>query len=448
MKRSFDYIVIGAGSGGLASARRAAKYGKNVAIIESTYLGGTCVNVGCVPKKITWNACHILEELKYARHYGISVPTHVFDFNEFKKRRDAYLYKLNEIYRKNLINDNVSLIRGLASFKDAKTIEVQGAGDFTAPHILIATGSAVIKPNIPGSEFLSTSDDFFALDTIPRRVLIIGNGYIAAETSNVFNTLGTETSIAIRGGEFLGKFDRSITELLTETMTEDGIKLLMNREVVEVRKEENEYTAVFSNGETVKTDFILVAIGRAPNTSKLNLKATGVIQDKLKHVLVDEYENTNIEGIHAVGDVTGKLQLTPVAVAAGRKLADRLFGGISDAKFDYDLVPTVMFTHPPIGTIGYTERAAREKYRDDIKVYISKFNNMYYALGDKKVPTLMKLICLGIEEKVIGLHAIGRNADEMIQGFGIAMKMGATKKDFDNTAAIHPTASEEFVTMR
>lgn len=448
MQRSFDYIVIGAGSGGLASARRAAKYGKSVAIIESTYLGGTCVNVGCVPKKVTWNACHILEELRYAESYGISVQSHEFDFTEFKKRRDGYVSKLNDIYHNNLRNDNVTLIRGLATFKDANTIEVEGEGEFTAPHILIATGSTAIKPQIPGSEFLSTSDDFFALDILPHRVLVIGNGYIAAELSNVFNTLGVETAIAIRGTDFLGRFDRSITEQLAAVMLEEGVNFLWDREVVEVKKEENEYIAVFQNGETFKADFILAAIGRSPNTSKLNLKAAGIIQDRFNNVRVDEYENTNVEGVYAVGDVTGNLQLTPVAIAAGRKLSDRLFGGIPDAKMDYDLVPTVMFTHPPIGSIGFTEQSARQKYGDEIKVYSAKFNNMYYALGAKKVPTFMKLVCLGPEEKVIGLHAIGRNVDEMIQGFSVAIKMGATKRDFDNTVAIHPTASEEFVTMR
>jgi glutathione reductase (NADPH) len=205
---------------------------------------------------------------------------------------------------------------------------------------------------------------------------------------------------------------------------------------------------VFQNGEVVETDLILTAIGRTANVERLNLKAAGLEQDMFGNIKVDEYENTNVEGIYAVGDVTGKLQLTPVAVAAGRKLADRLFGGVPDAKLDYNLVPTVMFTHPPIGTIGLTEQAARQMHGDDVKVYSSKFNNMYYAVGEKKVPTFMKLVCLGTDEKVIGLHAVGRNVDEMIQGFAVAIKMGATKRDFDNTVAIHPTASEEFVTMR
>jgi glutathione reductase (NADPH) len=448
MHRSFDLIVIGAGSGGLGAARRAAKYGRSVALIESSSLGGTCVNVGCVPKKVTWNVCSILEELKYARHYGITVPSHEFDFNDFKMRRDAYIHKLNDIYRNNLRNDNVNLIKGVATFKDAKTLEIEGEGELTASHILIATGSRPIKPDIPGSEFLSLSDDFFALDKIPKRVLLIGNGYIAAELSNVFNSLGAETSIAIRDRNFLGRFDRSIAEHLAACMEEEGVKFLWDRELVEVRKEENGLKAVFQNGEVVETDLILTAIGRTANVERLNLKAAGLEQDMFGNIKVDEYENTNVEGIYAVGDVTGKLQLTPVAVAAGRKLADRLFGGVPDAKLDYNLVPTVMFTHPPIGTIGLTEQAARQMHGDDVKVYSSKFNNMYYAVGEKKVPTFMKLVCLGTDEKVIGLHAVGRNVDEMIQGFAVAIKMGATKRDFDNTVAIHPTASEEFVTMR
>jgi glutathione reductase (NADPH) len=448
VQRSFDFIVIGAGSGGLACARKAASLGKNVAIIESTYLGGTCANVGCVPKKITWNFTTILEELRFSQDYGISSPNTQVSYSEFKKRRDNHVRKLNEAFQSHLNSEGISIIKGYASFKSSHTLEVEGAGELTAPHILISTGAYAVLPNIPGKEHLKTSDDFFKLSEIPNKVLIIGNGYIAGELSNLMHSFGSDVTIAIRGCDFIRQFDLTMSKHLARVLSEDGVKFMWNHEVGEVRKETDGLTAVFTDGNEKKFDFILAAIGRVANVTRLNLEAVGVQLNERGNIKVDEYENTNVEGIYAMGDVTGKLQLTPVAVAAGRKLADRLFGGVPDAKLDYNLVPTVMFTHPPIGTIGLTEQAARQMHGDDVKVYSSKFNNMYYAVGEKKVPTFMKLVCLGTDEKVIGLHAVGRNVDEMIQGFAVAIKMGATKRDFDNTVAIHPTASEEFVTMR
>ena len=443
MKKIYDYLVLGAGSGGLASARRAAKHGKKVGIIESDRLGGTCVNQGCVPKKVMWNAASLLDDMKISESYGISFQ-HSSSFQVLKQNRDQYVSRLNTIYRNNLTKDNIDIIQGWGTFLDPTTIQV-GSQAYSSTNILIATGSSPILPNIEGKELLSTSDDFFLSTSLPPKVLVIGNGYITAELAGIFRSFGVDTSIMIRGQAFLRTFDQEIGELIQKLYCSQGIKFILDSEAVKVTRSQGglvvqtkdsaeEYSAVYS------------AIGRAANTSGMGLEKIGCRLDS-GHILADEADRTNIPGIYAIGDVVGKVNLTPVAVAAGRKLSDRLFGG-KKALMDYRNVPTVVFSHPPIGTVGMTEAEAKAKY-GEVRVYKTQFNSMYYALADEKqkVPTFMKIVVAGDNEVVVGLHGCGRGIDEMIQGFAVAMKMGATKEDFDNTVAIHPTASEEFVTL-
>lgn len=446
----FDYLVIGGGSGGLASARRAAHYGAKVAVIESGRLGGTCVNVGCVPKKVMWNAASVAEALHDARDYGFEVKPGPFDWNRVKVARDAYVKRLNDIYARNLGMDGVTSIEGYAKFVGPKTVEVDGerhSGD----HVCIAVGGRPRWPNIPGGELGISSDGFFELERLPEKVAVVGAGYIAVELAGIFNTLGAEVTLFIRHDHFLRSFDAMVRETLMETMLNAGVNVETGREVVRVdRLDDGRLSITESRGAKVEPfDEIVWAIGRVPNTDELNLPSTEVKTDDGGNIPVDAFQNTNVDGIYAVGDVTGKYPLTPVAIAAGRKLSDRLFGGKSDAKLDYENIPTVVFSHPPIGTVGLTEDEAHQLYgTDGVKCYTTRFTNMYHALTERRAPTAMKLICVGAHEKVVGVHVIGLGADEMMQGFGVAVRMGATKADFDRTVAIHPTAAEELVTLR
>jgi glutathione reductase (NADPH) len=441
MKKIYDYLVIGAGSGGMASARRAAKYGKKVGIIESKELGGTCVNLGCVPKKIMWNSANLLEDSKVSEGYGISF-TNATSFSALKRNRDAYILKLNNIYQTNLQKENIEIIKGTGRFDSPKTVKV-GSDVYCSDNILIATGSSPLLPNFPGKEFLYTSDDFFKLESLPKKVLVIGNGYIAAELAGIFNTYGVDTTIIIRGQRFLSGFDHDISAFLHKIYASEGIKFIFSSEIQSISRSDDDFL-VKINDNLEKYSYVISSIGRTPNTYGLNLEGLGI---KLQsgHVYTDEFDNTTVPGIYAVGDVVDKPKLTPVAIAAGRKLSDRLFGN-KVAKMEYNYIPTVVFSHPPIGSVGLTELQARDLY-PDTKVYKTQFNSMFYAVSSHKVPTLIKLIVAGKDEKVVGLHGIGRGMDEIVQGFAVAIKMGATKKDFDSTIAIHPTVSEEFVTL-
>ncbi len=445
----FDYLVIGGGSGGLASARRAARHGAKVGLIESGRLGGTCVNVGCVPKKVMWNAASIAEALHDARDYGFEAEAGRFDWNRVKAARDAYVQRLNGIYARNLGVDEVTHIEGYAKFVGPKTVEVNGerhSGD----HVLIAVGGRPKWPNIPGAELGMSSDGFFELDHLPERVAVVGAGYIAVELAGIFNTLGAETTLFIRHEHFLRSFDAMLRETLMEAMLNDGVNIETGQQIVRVdRLDDGQLCVTESRGTKVEPFGALVwAIGRVSNTEQLGLDSTGVAMDEAGNIPVDALQNTNVDGVYAVGDVTGKWQLTPVAIAAGRKLADRVFGGQAEAKLDYDNIPTVVFSHPPIGTVGLTESEAHRLYGDGVTCFTTSFTNMYHALTTRKTPTAMKLVCVGAHDKVVGVHVLGMGADEMMQGFAVAVRMGATKADFDRTVAIHPTAAEELVTMR
>ncbi len=450
MVKEYDYIVIGGGSGGIASANRAAMHGAKVILFEGKEVGGTCVNVGCVPKKVMWYGAQIAETLhRYAGEYGFDVTINKFDFATLKANRQAYIDRIHGSYERGFDSNGVERVYEYARFVDPHTVEVAGER-YTAPHILIATGGHALYPNIPGSEYGITSDGFFELDEVPKRTAVIGAGYIAVEVAGVLNALGSDTHLFVRKDRPLRTFDKDIVDVLVDQMAKSGPTLHTHANATEVVKNaDDSLTISFDNGETITVDCLIWAIGRAANTSGFGLEKTGVELTERGNIYSDEFENTSVPGIYALGDVTGKLDLTPVAVKAGRQLSERLFNNKVDAKLDYTDVATVVFSHPAIGAIGLTEEKAIAKYgAENIKVYKSSFTPMYTALGDNRQLSTMKLVTLGEDEKIIGLHGIGYGVDEMIQGFSVAIKMGATKADFDNTVAIHPTGSEEFVTMR
>ena len=448
----FDYLVIGGGSGGIASANRAAMYGKKVALIEAKYLGGTCVNVGCVPKKVMWFAGQIADACRYGPDYGFAIDIkeqlRTFSWSKLVASRSAYISRIHASYERVLGNNKVTVIKGYGRFVDAHTVEVNGE-HYTADHITVATGGEPEVPDVPGAEYGIDSDGFFNLTERPDRVAVFGAGYIAVELAGVLNALGSQTHLLVRKHKPLRNFDDMLSDTLVEIMATEGPQLHTNSVPREVIKEnDGSLTVHLENGNAINVDTVIWAIGRKPHTAGINLAAAGVAFDAQGYILVDKYQNTNVTGIYAVGDNIGKVQLTPVAVAAGRRLSERLFNNKPNEHMDYDNVATVVFSHPPIGTVGLSEQAAREQYSDEIKVYTTRFTAMYSAVTTHRQPSCMKLVTLGAEEKIIGLHVIGYGADEMLQGFAVAVKMGATKADFDNTVAIHPTSAEEFVTMR
>jgi len=446
--REFDYIVIGGGSGGLASAQRAAEYGARVVLIESGRLGGTCVNVGCVPKKVMFNAAAVADGLRQAPDYGFALDVKGFDWATLKQRRDAYVARLNAIYERNLANKKVEYVKGRAAFVDSATVEAAGER-FTAPNILLATGGRPELPMIPGVELGITSDGFFELDSLPRRVAVIGSGYIACELAGVLHALGSEVHQFIRRNRVLGVFDAMLGAGLMREMREDGIHI--EEQVIPRALQKTQAGIALLSSDDRRFDgfdCVLWAIGRRSDHTGLGLARAGVHLDANQFITTDAWQATNVPGIFAVGDVTGRAPLTPVAIAAGRRLSDRVFGGQQERKLDYQVIPTVIFTHPPIGTVGLSEQQARAAYGDRVKLYTTSFVSMQYALGTRKPRTEMKLVCTGEEEKIVGCHVLGLGADEMLQGFAVAVRMGATKRDFDDTIAIHPTSAEELVTLR
>lgn len=450
MVLQYDYIVIGGGSGGIASANRAGMYGAKVLLIEASEIGGTCVNVGCVPKKVMWQASSMVEMIRRdASNYGIDATINTFNFKKLVTNRENYIQRLHEAYQRGLKNNHIDVVQATAKFIAPQIIQA-GQETYTAPHILIATGGKPKKLGIPGEEYAIDSNGLFALTELPRRAVFIGAGYIAAELAGTFNGLGVQTQWAFRKERPLRDFDQMLADKLVAHYEEDGMNIHPNSIPQSIEKiNEKELLVTFDNGISISTDCVVFGTGREPNTDKLGLEHTKVQTTGDGYIEVDKYQNTTQKGIYAVGDVIGKVDLTPVAIAAGRRLSERLFNQKTDEYLSYELIPTVVFTHPTIATIGLTEDSAVKKYgAEQIRVYQSSFTPMYFALGKYRQSCDMKLICLGEEEKIIGLHGIGLGVDEMLQGFAVAIKMGATKKDFDNTVAIHPTGSEEFVTMR
>ncbi|THH23262.1 hypothetical protein EUX98_g7917 [Antrodiella citrinella] len=458
----YDAVFIGGGSGGVAGSRRAASYGKKVALIEVTdHTGGTCVNVGCVPKKIMWHAADIADKIRHAKGYqflGTSEPQ--FNWKTFKPQRDAYIRRLNGIYDNNLAKDGVDFYRGFASVTSPTEVSVkQPDGSILTlktDNVIVATGGRPTVPSeeqIPGASLGINSDGFFDLEDQPKRVAVVGAGYIAVELAGVLHTLGSEVHMFIRGETVLRTFDVSLQETLTPWMEKTGIVFHRGQRVTKVEGTKGQPLTVHTDkGDKVEVDTILWAIGRHANTQGLGLEKLGVKLDDKGDVIANEYQESNVKGIHAVGDVAGRALLTPVAIAAGRRLSNRLFGPekFKNDKLDYANIPTVVFSHPTIGTVGLTEAEARKKYGDAVKIYKSSFRALYFSMisEEHKEPSFHKLICVGPEEKVVGVHIIGMGSDEIMQGFGVAVKMGATKADLDNTVAIHPTSGEELVTLR
>ncbi len=452
MSNHFDVIAIGAGSGGLSIAERAASYGAKTAVIESGELGGTCVNLGCVPKKVMWYGASVAHALHDAEDYGFDVTIGDLNWEKLVMKRDNFIGGINDWYFDFLAESKVELIEGYATFIDDKTLEVDGE-QYTADHIVISTGGRPIIPSdIEGAEYGISSDGFFEdIDEVqPKKVVVVGGGYIALEFAMLLNGLGSEVSILHQGWPVLEGFDSSIQANLRQQMEADNININDDGIISKIEKVDDDKLIIhFEDGSQIENvDMLIWAIGRVPNTDNIGLENTSVALDSRGMIIVDDEEKTNVDGIYAIGDIIGKAPLTPVAIAAGRRLGDRLYGGKPDRKMSYDHIATVMFTHPPIGTIGLSEEKAREEYGDSVKVYQTSFVPLYHQMTRNKVKTLMKLIVVGEEEKIVGCHIMGLGADEMLQGFAVAIRMGATKQDFDDTIAIHPVSAEELVTMK
>ncbi|HYW75449.1 MAG TPA: glutathione-disulfide reductase [Gammaproteobacteria bacterium] len=447
-KTAFDLVVIGAGSGGIAAANRAASHGARVALVEYDRLGGTCVNRGCVPKKLCWLAARTAEDIRNAEGYGFSGLEIHHDFDKFRQARDRYIEFLNGRYAEGLDRNQVHLVRGKACFKDAHTIEVDDT-ELRGERILIATGARTRPLGIPGAELALDSSDFFALRERPERVAMIGAGYIAAELGGVLAALGSHVDMYLGGRRPLAHFDPFIGDHFHEALEAVGVNC-HGGTVARLKRSPKGIDVETGDGDTACYDVVFSAIGRIPNSGELNLDRAGLEPGADGAIPVDALHNTKVGHIHAVGDVTGRAHaLTPVAIAAGRRLADRLYGGAPPRPIDPELIPSVVFSHPPVGSVGLTEPEARARHGSDgIRTYTASFTPLSSALSPEKQRAAVKLVTLGPDEKVVGLHIIGDGADEMLQGFAVAIRMGATKRDFDETIAIHPTTAEEVVTLR
>jgi glutathione-disulfide reductase len=440
-QQQYDLIAIGGGSGGLAVAEKAAQFGKKVAVIEAGRMGGTCVNNGCVPKKVMWYAANLAHAVDDANAFGIPALRGKTDWQQLVTAREQYISNINNYWNGYVDDSGIDRIHGYARFVDANTVEVNGEL-YHADHIVIATGGQPIVPPVPGAGYGITSDGFFALQEQPQRVAVIGGGYIGVELSGVLNALDSNVTIIALEDRLMERFEPMISTVLEQEMRQQGIQIRTGFQVTALTKSAEGLVVHSASDEHLAAfDAVIWAVGRRPNTARLGLETTGLKVLPNGIIPVDAYENTNVPGIYAIGDVTGKVPLTPVAIAAGRKLAERLFNNKPDSKVDYDNVPSVVFAHPPIGTVGITEDEARQRYGNAVTVYKSEFTPMRHALSADGITTAMKLVCAGKDEKVVGIHMIGDYVDEMLQGFAVAVKMGARK-------AIHPSSAEEMVTMK
>jgi glutathione reductase (NADPH) len=451
MKFDYDIIAIGAGSGGLSVVEKAAEYGKKCAVVEAKKLGGTCVNIGCVPKKVMWFGAHIAEAIRDANDFGFDVKQNGFDWSTLVEKRENYINNITTWYDGYLKDLGIDLLTGWGSLVDKNTVLVNGK-TYTAETIVIAPGGKPLIPNATKNANLGiTSDGFFALTEQPKKVAVIGSGYIAVELAGVLQALGSETCLISRKVLVLRGFDEMIRKTLTEAMINSGITKHYHFSAKKLTKEDNGTITIEStNGQVIKGyNQVIWAVGRETLTAPLALDNVGLSTNSKGFIEVDEYHKTKVDNIYALGDVTGQAQLTPVAIRAGRYLGERLYNNKPQLKMNLSKVPTVVFSHPPIGTIGLNEAEAKNEYGDDnIKVYDSSFTPMRYAFTKHQTKTALKLICAGEQQRVVGIHIIGDGADEMLQGFAVAVQMNATKADFDATIAIHPSSSEELVTLR
>ncbi len=446
MSYDFDLFVIGAGSGGVRAARMSATYGGRVAVAEDRYLGGTCVNVGCVPKKLFVYGSHFAEEFEDAAAYGWDVQASPLDWDRLRDNKTREIERLNGIYAGLLDNAGVTRIWGTAKLLDPHTVAV-GDETYSAENVLIATGSWPVQPEFPGAEHTITSNEAFYLDELPKRALVLGGGYIAVEFAGIFNGLGVETDLVYRGPLFLRGFDEGVREFVNDELEEKGIKLHFNANIERVELDGEERVVTLTNGHEHRTDQVLCAIGRYPKTAGLGLEEAGVELGDFGKILVDDYFQSSVPNIYAIGDVIDRMQLTPVAIAEGMCIANNLFTSNPKRRMNYDNIATAVFCQPNIGTVGPTEQEARERF-PELVVYESTFRPMKHTLTGRAERTLMKLLVNGADDKVVGAHMVGPDAGEIIQGLAVAITAGATKTDFDATVGIHPTAAEEFVTMR
>jgi glutathione reductase (NADPH) len=446
---TFDLLVVGGGSGGVRAARMAAQRGARVALVEAGALGGTCVNVGCIPKKLYSYAAHYAESFEEAAGFGWHVERPSFDWGLLKTRRAAEITRLNGVYRQLLVGAGVTLITGWASLVDAHTVQV-GDQRYSAQNILLATGGTPTVPTVPGAEHTVVSDAMFDLDPFPQRLLVVGGGYIACEFASIFNGLGSQVTQVYRGQQPLRGFDDDVRAFLAQEVRKAGVDLRLGTEVASILRTAAGLEVRLDNGDTLTVDQVLYAIGRVPNVHGLGLEAVGVARAADGAIQVDAHYQTSVPSIFALGDVTARVQLTPVALGEAMVLVDHLLGpkaGKPVRQMDYELIPTAVFTHPNIGTVGLTEADARKQF-GRVSVYRSEFKALKHTLSGSTERTLMKLVVDDATDRVVGLHMVGADAGEVVQGFAVAMKAGATKAVFDSTIGIHPTAAEEFVTMR
>jgi glutathione reductase (NADPH) len=442
----YDLLVIGGGSGGVRAARMAAQRGARVALVESGALGGTCVNVGCIPKKLYSYAAHYAEAFEEAHGYGWSTAEKPrLDWERLKANRATEISRLNGIYKNLLSNAGVTIIAGWAQLVDANTVQVN-AQSYSANKLLIATGGTPMLPEISGKEFILSSDQIFDISPFPQRLLVVGGGYIACEFASIFNGLGAQVTQVYRGEQVLRGFDEDVRHFLAAEVRKAGVDLRLNADVATIERQSDGLQITLKDGTSMTVDAVLYATGRVPKVSNLGLENAAIKQSASGAIIVDQNYQSSASSIYALGDVTARIQLTPVALGEAMQLVDHLFGDDSK-KMDYELIPTAVFTHPNIATVGYSESDARAQF-SKIRVYRSEFKALKHTLSGSTERTLMKLVVDDASDRVVGLHMVGADAGEIVQGFAVAMKAGATKALFDSTIGIHPTAAEEFVTMR
>ncbi|RYF41423.1 MAG: glutathione-disulfide reductase [Comamonadaceae bacterium] len=449
VEMTYDFFVIGGGSGGVRAARMAAQRGARVALAEAAAMGGTCVNVGCIPKKLYSYAAHYADAFHEAAGFGWEVAPPRFDWARLKTNRAAEITRLNGIYEQLLAGAGVQILRGWAELVDGHTVQVRtesGVQRVTARHILVATGGTPSVPDFPGREHVLTSDSMFDLPVFPKRLVVVGGGYIACEFASIFQGLGAQVTQLYRGEQVLRGFDDEVRAFIAAEMRKTGVDLRLHADVAAVVRGAQGLELALADGSTLGADTVLYATGRVPNVNGLGLEAAGVAQGKDGAITVDAHYRTSVPSVHALGDVTARVQLTPVALGEAMALVDHLFGN-GQRKMGYDFIPTAVFTHPNIGTVGFGEEAAQKEF-GEVRIFTSEFRSLRHTLSGSSERTFMKLVVDAASDRVVGLHMVGPDAGEVVQGFAVAMKAGATKAVFDSTVGIHPTAAEEFVTMR